>query len=261
LTWQQHSYTLITIEYHINIGGRVVSTVRNVYNGLDELTDFLPADLLNEILDILNSDLNWTKHEVSGRTELKLASYTSCTVSNIENFLKQRNLITEDEFVSSANLWRDDSKKVDYDSPFFIPLHIDPYKKVYKSIQLYLDDSKNFGSVWFNTDMYHKFYNVLDDAVLIGTNIPDSYAVYVNDKMYKHNMIKGKSIKYGKNRGYMLTNSLTNPLPHAVQMMRDNYNNRNSLYIIIESNDYLTWKVNNIGVPIGGFRHDKDLPD
>jgi hypothetical protein len=115
---------------------------------------------------------------------------------------------------------------------FYIPLHIDP-THVYKSIQIYLNDTESPGTAWFNIDMYHKFYDLITagDGVLTPCQDPDIFNVYVGSKFI--DVIKGKYIKYGKNRGYMLTNSLTEPLPHAVPRSFK-ADNRISLRVLIK---------------------------
>ena len=219
-----------------------MSIICNVYNGLDELIDFFPEDLLNEVLDNLNDDLNWLPAPAAGRLQgLATAELTD----KIEIFLRQRNLIDEDANVDSCNFYKDDQTSTDrligwdpvsgewLPNPcFYIPLHIDP-PHVYKSIQIYLNDTESPGIVWFNTEIYHKFYDLITagNGVLMSCLDPDIFNVYVGSKFI--DVIKGKYIKYGKNRGYMMTNSLTEPLPHAVPRSFK-ADNRISLRVLIK---------------------------
>ena len=219
-----------------------MSIICNVYNGLDELIDFFPEDLLNEVLNNLNDDLNWLPAPAEGRVE----SLTSAELANkIEIFLRQINLIDEDDNVNSCKFWKDDQtstkRLVGWDPAsgewlsnpcFYIPLHIDP-THVYKSIQIYLNDTESPGTAWFNIDMYHKFYDLITagNGVLTPCPDPDIFNVYVGPKFI--DVIKGKYIKYGKNRGYMLTNSSTEPLPHAVPRSFK-ADNRISLRVLIK---------------------------
>ena len=218
----------------------IVSIVHKVYDNLSELIDFFPEDLLNDILDNLNDDLNWEPAPANGRLEVR--AHKKIT-NKIETFLRQRNLIDEEDYVSACHFYKDNQnstnlllgwnpkfKEYCLHPCFYIPLHIDPIH-VYKSIQIYLNDTDSPGTAWFNTDMYHKFYNELDHAVLDPCSDADSFNVYVGPKFI--DVIKGKYIKYGKNRGYMMTNSLTEPLPHAVPRSYTS-DNRISLRVLIK---------------------------
>lgn len=202
-----------------------MSIVHNVYNGLDELIDFFPEDLLNEVLDNLNTNLNWLPAPSAGRLEAEISAEV---VNKIEIFLRQQNFLDEDKNISYAKFYKD-TVSVGR-TCFYIPLHIDP-PHVDKGIQIYLNDAESPGIAWFNTDMYHKFYNVLDSAVMMPCLNPDIFNVYVDKKFI--DVAKGKYIKYGKNRGYMLTNSLTEPLPHAVPRSFK-ADNRISLRVLIK---------------------------
>ena len=237
-----------------------------VYKGLIELVDIFPKDLLEEILGILNFDSNdWRDNEVGPRSRLEIDIYDLPVKEKIEIFLKQCDLIESEEFVSSIMIWED--KKLVDKKPFLIPLHIDPYKLIYKTIQIYLNDNNCPGSVWFNTDVYHELSSKLAptapgdrDAVVYETDVQDSYVI--SDHKRDHILFDqkdGKEIKYGKNRGYMLKNSLINPLPHAVPHS-SKVESRASLYIIIQSPEYINWLVQNEDALIGGFRVDEDVP-
>jgi len=238
-----------------------------VYKGLIELVDIFPKDLLEEILGILNFDSNdWRDNEVGPRNRLEINIYDLPVKEKIEIFLKQCDLIESEEFVSSIMIWED--KELVDKKPFFISLHIDPYKLIYKTIQIYLNDNNCPGSVWFNTGVYHELSSKLaptpvvdTDAVVYETDVQDSYEIY-SDQWGDQTLIgqkDGHEIKYGKNRGYMLKNSLINPLPHAVPHS-SKLESRASLYIIIQSPEYEDWLFQNEDAPIGGFRIDEDLP-
>ena len=58
---------------------------RNVYNGLDSLEDFYSQDILNEILVILTSDIDWKQSPPMGRLEFDIFDFP--IKSKIKDFL------------------------------------------------------------------------------------------------------------------------------------------------------------------------------
>lgn len=234
---------------------------RNVYNGLDSLEDFYSQDILNEILVILTSDIDWKQSPPMGRLEFDIFDFP--IKSKIKDFLIKNKIIDSEDYISIAMLWKDQNRDLEtYQKQLFsLPLHIDPYKLVYKAIQVYLDDNACYGSVWFDTNVYNEVSNALSpslpgwhDGHIVKTDIPGKYDIYSGEQLISRG--SGKTITYGKNKGYMLRNSLTEPLPHAVMQSNEV---RTSLYIGIVSDEYYNWVRENKSKPVGGFRVNEDL--
>lgn len=234
---------------------------RNVFNGLDELEDFYPQDILNEILVILTSDIDWKQSPPVGRLEFDIFDFP--IKNKIQDFLKKNRIIESEDYISIAILWKDQNRDPGtYQKKLFsLPLHIDPYKLVYKAIQVYLDDNACYGSVWFDTSVYNEVSNTLSpslsgwhDGHITNTDMPGKYDIYSGEQLISRG--SGKTITYGKNKGYMLRNSLKEPLPHAVMSSNEV---RTSLYIGIVSDEYFNWVRENKSKPVGGFRVNEDL--
>jgi hypothetical protein len=76
---------------------------RNVFNGLDELEDFYPQDILNEILVILTSDIDWKQSPPVGRLEFDIFDFP--IKNKIQDFFKKNRIIESEDYISIAILW------------------------------------------------------------------------------------------------------------------------------------------------------------